>query len=109
MDFLFNGKFWLSAVFIAVLLGFASQLRADDRPWLSYLINPSFWFSGAVDEDKSDSYYYSYDKQQIRYSPMGNWFELGNTLIEGADVETFEVLARDFAKDKNNIYFSKDN
>lgn len=108
MDFLFNGKFWLSAVFIAVLLGFASQLRADDRPWLSYLINPSFWFSGAVDEDKSDSYYYSYDKQQIRYSPMGNWFELGNTLIEGADVETFEVLARDFAKDKNNIYYQSD-
>ncbi|MDE3272844.1 DKNYY domain-containing protein [Pseudoalteromonas sp. G4] len=95
----------MSAVFLAALLAFSSSMRADDRPWLSYLINPSFWFAGPVDQTLSDSYYYSYNKQQIRFSPMGNWFELGNTLIEHADVATFEVLSRDFAKDKNHIYY----
>ena len=61
-------------------------------------------FAGPVDKSVSDSYYYSKSKNNICYSPMGNWFELGNTKIN-ADVKTFKVLGRDFGKDKNHIYF----
>lgn len=61
-------------------------------------------FAGPVDKSISDSYYYSKSKSNICYSPMGNWFELGNTKIN-ADVESFKVLGRDFGKDKNHLYF----
>lgn len=61
-------------------------------------------FSGPVNKELSDSYYYNKTKSAIHYSPMGNWFELGNTKME-ADVETFEVLEREYGKDKDRIYF----
>jgi hypothetical protein len=61
-------------------------------------------FSGPVNEELSDNYYYNKNKSAIHYSPMGNWFELGNTKMD-ADVESFEVLSRDYGKDKNRIYF----
>jgi len=61
-------------------------------------------FAGPVDKSISDSYYYSKSKSNICYSPMGNWFELGNTKIN-ADVKSFKVLGRDFGKDKNHLYF----
>lgn len=61
-------------------------------------------FSGPVDEALSDNYYYNRDKSDIQYSPMGNWFELGNTKMN-ADVATFEVLEREYAKDKHKVYY----
>ncbi|WP_299009784.1 DKNYY domain-containing protein [uncultured Tenacibaculum sp.] len=61
-------------------------------------------FAGPVDKSISDSYYYSKSKKEIRYSPMGNWFSLGNTNLN-ADVKSFKVLGRDFGKDKNHLYF----
>jgi hypothetical protein len=61
-------------------------------------------FAGAVDEKNSDSYYYSSSKKEIRYSPMGNWFELGNTKLE-ADVNSFTVMAREFGKDKDHLFY----
>lgn len=61
-------------------------------------------FSGPVNNELSDNYYYNGKISAIQYSPMGNWFELGNTKME-ADVATFEVLDRDYGKDKDNIYF----
>ena len=61
-------------------------------------------FSGTVNKDLSDNYYYNRDKSAIQYSPMGNWFELGNTKME-ADVASFEVLGRDYGKDKDKVYF----
>ena len=64
-------------------------------------------FSGPVNKEISDNYYYSKTKSEIRYSPMGNWFELGNTKIEGADVATFQPLSRDFAKDHQRAYFKE--
>ena len=108
MDFFLSSKFWFGVLVLGTLLHYSPKLSANERPWLSYFINPSFWFSGEVDKEKSDSYYYSYNRKQIRFSPMGNWFELGNSLIEQADVASFEVLGRNFAKDKNHIYFKSD-
>lgn len=64
-------------------------------------------FAGPVDKSVSDSYYYSKSKNDIYYSCMGNWFELGKTKLN-ADVKSFEVLGLDFGKDKNHLYF-KDN
>lgn len=55
----------------------------------------------------SDSYYHHRWKDKIIYSPMGNWFELGYTELE-ADPESFKVLSREFAKDKQHVYW-KDN
>ena len=64
-------------------------------------------FSGPVNKDKSDSYYYSKKKGEIRYSPMGNWFELGNSKVDSADVESFEVIDRDFGKDRSHIFYKR--
>lgn len=61
-------------------------------------------FRGPVNKTLSDSYYYNRLKNAIHYSPMGNWFALGNTKM-AANVETFEVLDRDFGKDKDKIYY----
>jgi hypothetical protein len=61
-------------------------------------------FFGAVDEKISDSYYYSSSKKEIRYSPMGNWFELGNTKLE-ADANSFTVMAREFGRDKDHLFY----
>ncbi|TDQ27519.1 DKNYY domain-containing protein [Tenacibaculum caenipelagi] len=61
-------------------------------------------FAGPVDKSVSDSYYYSKSKSNICYSPMGNWFELGNTKLN-ADVKSFKVLGREFGKDKNHVYY----
>ncbi|WP_038529782.1 DKNYY domain-containing protein [Formosa agariphila] len=61
-------------------------------------------FSGAVDKTISDNYYYSKSGKEIRYSRMGNWFELGNSKVD-ADVASFEPLAREFAKDKDHVFY----
>lgn len=67
--------------------------------------NSSLVFSGAVNSELSDSYYFSFSGNEIRYSPMGNWFALGNELVVGADLATFEVIDRNYAKDQYNIYY----
>lgn len=105
MGFLFNGQFWLCVLLLILLPFILAKIKVNNRAILSYFINPSFLFSGMVDEDKSTSYYYSYNRQHIRYSPYGNWFELGNRLIEDADLQTFEVLDEKYARDKHSVYY----
>ncbi|MDW5290801.1 DKNYY domain-containing protein [Formosa sp. PL04] len=61
-------------------------------------------FSGAVNKEISNNYYYGKSGKEIRYSPMGNWFELGNQTLD-ADVKSFMPLSSDFAKDKDHIFF----
>ncbi|SHI66845.1 DKNYY family protein [Aquimarina spongiae] len=61
-------------------------------------------FGGLVNEEVSNSYFYTKDKEKIVYSPMGNWFELGKTEME-VDMSSFQVLGIDYAKDKENAYF----
>lgn len=57
-----------------------------------------------VNKDLSDSYYYHARKDIIVYSPMGNWFELGYTETT-ADRESFQVLSREFGKDKQTVFW----
>ncbi|WP_299247943.1 DKNYY domain-containing protein [uncultured Aquimarina sp.] len=61
-------------------------------------------FGKVVNEELSDSYYYTRDNKGIVYSPMGNWFSLGKHEME-VDLSTFQVLGRDYAKDENHAYF----
>ena len=75
------------------------------------LLAPLLWFLHScsplgepVDAAKSNNHYYNHDKSQIRYSPMGNWFELGNSAMK-ADINSFEVLNRWLSKDKNHLFY----
>lgn len=61
-------------------------------------------FGKEVNKELSDSYYYTRDNKGIIYSPMGNWFELGKDEMQ-VDMSSFQVLGRDYAKDKNHAYF----
>ncbi|OHX65414.1 hypothetical protein NH26_03145 [Flammeovirga pacifica] len=65
-------------------------------------------YKGPVDKSISTSYYYSKKKGMICYSWMGNWFELGSIHFK-ADIESFEVLAEYYAKDKNHSYYKSEN
>ncbi len=58
-----------------------------------------------ISKVKSDSYYYNVFKTEVRYVPMGNWFELGNRKINGIDLKTVEVQERKYIKDKYSVYF----
>ncbi|TMM56160.1 hypothetical protein FEE95_16175 [Maribacter algarum] len=69
--------------------------------WLAHACSP---LGEPVDVEKSDNHYYNNEKSDIRYSPMGNWFELGNSPMN-ADVESFEVLNRFISRDRNQVYF----
>lgn len=57
-----------------------------------------------VDKEVSDSFYFDKSEIDVIYSPMGNWFELEASKI-GADVESFVVLNKQIAKDKNRVYY----
>nr|WP_159063735.1 DKNYY domain-containing protein [Thaumasiovibrio occultus] len=82
-----------------------AKVKLNERPLLSYIISPSFWFDGTIDEEKSNSYYLSYNHQDIYYCRNGFWFNLGYTRIEGADLASFEVLDEFYARDKHHLYF----
>ncbi|QCW99116.1 hypothetical protein FGM00_02920 [Aggregatimonas sangjinii] len=69
--------------------------------WLFHSCSP---LGNPVDPEKSDSHYYNNSKSEIRYSPMGNWFELGNTGMH-ADVESFEVFNRWLGRDKDQLFY----
>jgi hypothetical protein len=75
--------------------------------FVGYIVSLFMRVGKPVNIALSDSYYQHRWKNKIIYSPMGNWFELGYTELE-ADPETFTVLSREFAKDKQQVYW-KDN
>jgi hypothetical protein len=75
--------------------------------FVGYIVSLFMRVGKPVNAALSNSYYHHRWKNKIIYSPMGNWFELGYTELE-ADPETFTVLSREFAKDKQHVYW-KDN
>ncbi|MCX2680460.1 DKNYY domain-containing protein [Galbibacter sp. EGI 63066] len=114
MNFITNHPY-LSITVIVLIMNFTiKKLTRSKHSPLVYLLLFPFTvitqacspFSGPVDESVSDSYYYSKNKKEIYYCQMGNWFELGETKLN-ADAETFKVLALDFGKDKNHLYFKE--
>ncbi|MEL0647906.1 hypothetical protein V6248_10780 [Pseudoalteromonas agarivorans] len=103
---------WVLIIFIffAVVQGLDflfPTLRKKSQVFNFFVSDPnsSLVFSGAVNSELSDSYYFSLGRKEIRYSPMGNWFALGNELVLGADPEIFMCSQRKYdAKDKNGFY-----
>lgn len=69
--------------------------------WLFHSCSP---LGNPVNPEKSDSHYYNNSKSEIRYSPMGNWFALGNTGMH-ADVKSFEVFSRWLSRDKDKVFY----
>ncbi len=57
-----------------------------------------------VDKAVSDNFYFDKSESDIIYSPMGNWFELGETALN-AHSESFEVLNAYLGKDKQHSYY----
>jgi hypothetical protein len=57
-----------------------------------------------VNPNLSNDYYHHAWKKIIVFSPMGNWFELGYHETD-ADPLTFQVIEREFGKDKNAVYW----
>jgi len=93
------------------MLNSLNMNRPKMKIFFKFLFAPLFClFQGCsplgnpVDIEKSDSHYYNRLKSQIRYSPMGNWFELGNTEMK-ADVESFQVFNSLLSKDKDHVFF----
>lgn len=72
--------------------------------FVGYIVSLFMRVGKPVNATLSDSYYQHRWKNKVIYSPMGNWFELGYTELE-ADPETFTVLSREFAKDKQHVYW----
>lgn len=57
-----------------------------------------------VDKAVSDQYYTK--ANQAYFVMTGNFFELGAQLIDGADVSSFSVLSKEYARDSKHIYFN---
>lgn len=70
--------------------------------WLGCSVAP---LGKVVNEDVSKSYYYNKSKTKIIYCQGGNWFAIGHTTIEDADVETFQPITTLIAKDKNFVFY----
>ena len=69
-----------------------------------YANSPSTHNATAYDSKISNQYYRQDDK--VVYVLDGNFFQIGEKEIEGADPETFEVIDQSYAKDINNIYYN---
>jgi hypothetical protein len=57
-----------------------------------------------IDKEKSNQYFSKGGK--VYFSSMGNFFELGVKELKGTDLKSFEVLASNYAKDKNFVYYN---
>lgn len=57
----------------------------------------------AVNPALSNEFYFQDGK--VVYVPGGNFFNLGPTVIEGVDPQSFEVLDKDFARDRCHVFY----
>ncbi len=57
-----------------------------------------------VDKAVSDQYYTK--ENQLYFVSMGNFFSLGAKKIEAADISSFQVLTKEYARDLQHLYFN---
>lgn len=69
-----------------------------------YVNSPSTHNATAYNSKISNQYYRQDDK--VIYVLDGNFFQIGEEDIEGADPDTFDVIDQSYAKDINNIYYN---
>ena len=82
----------LFVLYIIIVIGFAL-----------YVNNPTA--NNATPFNKKISKQYHIKEGKVIYVMGGNFFELGGTEIEGADLDTFEVIDQSYAKDIHHIYY----
>ena len=56
-----------------------------------------------VNPQISKNHYYTKAGDEVVYSSLGNWFELGNAAMS-VDIESFEVLTPQLSRDVNRMY-----
>lgn len=69
-----------------------------------YVSSPSTHNATAFDSKISNQYYMQDDK--VIYVMDGNFFQIGGTDVEDADLGSFKVIDQYYAKDANNIYYN---
>jgi hypothetical protein len=91
---------WVGIIFLALPIAAALIFTA----FLFYANSPSTHNATAYDRKISNQYYRKDDK--VVYVLDGNFFQIGEKEVEGADPETFEVIDKSYAKDINNVYYN---
>lgn len=90
---------WVGIIFLALPIAAALIVAA----FSFYANSPSTHNATAYDSKISNQYYRQGDK--VVYVLDGNFFQVGEKDIEGADPETFEVIDQSYAKDINHVYY----
>jgi len=74
--------------------------------FISFLIGIQSCVSPLGDQvhENSDSYYYSPDGKDILYCSNAEHWDLVDVIKMNADVNTFEVISRGFARDKSHLF-----
>lgn len=91
---------WIGIIFLAIFVIYLLIAAA----LAFYVNNPSTHNASAIESQKSNQYYMKDSK--VVYVRDGNFFQIGETAIEGADPLSFEVIDHSYAKDSNNIYYN---
>lgn len=90
---------WIGTVVLVITVLYILVFAA----FAFYVSNPSTHKARAYNSKISNQYYLQEGK--VTFVRNGNFFQLGGTEIEGADLNTFEVIDESYAKDINYIYY----
>tara|TARA_R110002033_G_scaffold126900_3_gene168538 strand:- start:1801 stop:3114 length:1314 start_codon:yes stop_codon:yes gene_type:complete len=90
---------WMGIVVLVVTVLYILVFAA----FAFYVSTPSTHNAKAFNSKASNQYYMQNDK--VIYVLNGNFFQVGGVEIEGADLNTFEVIDESYAKDINYIYY----
>jgi hypothetical protein len=90
---------WMGIVVLVVTVLYILVFAA----FAFYVSTPSTHNAKAFNSKASNQYYIQDGK--VTFVRNGNFFQLGGTEIEGADLNSFEVIDESYAKDINHIYY----
>ncbi len=90
---------WIGIVFLIIFVIYALVAAI----FAFYVSSPSTHNASAVDNSKSNQYYFQ--DGQVVYVRNGNFFQIGEVKIEGADPSTFKAIDNSYAKDSEHLYY----
>lgn len=90
---------WTGVGLIGLLVAFFLLILSSS----SRVNSPGSHNAKAINKEKSKQYYIEDGK--VIYVMGANFFNIGGKEILGAEVDTFEVLDQDYAKDKHFVYY----
>ncbi|MCP4321782.1 MAG: hypothetical protein GY787_08010 [Alteromonadales bacterium] len=91
---------WIGSILLGIMVVYVLAIVA----FANYVNNPATHDATPVDSHTSKQYHVQEDK--VIYVMGGNFFSIGGTEIEGADIASFEVIDESYAKDINSIYYN---